>query len=197
MMYLFCRRWEVYHGQFSLADSTTACKNPRRAGALSLEQVSFLFDTELVNEIENCNGLLTNLSMNTLNIAAFAVLPSATGVIDELYALLRSSILTLNEAGIPQLAPQWFANVDVLLLDDMDSYWGIRADPTGKFGMSQHLRATLHREWKKTDEGWILVNEDPYDVVYEFAVFDEWRDAFEDKEKTKADSIEGVGRFGI
>ncbi len=151
----------------------------------------------LIQEIEQSNGPLTSLSLDTLNAAAFVVLPSATGIIDELYALLRSSILTLNAAGIPYLAPQWFTNVDVLLLDDMDSYWGIGADPTGKFGMSQHVRATLHREWEKADEGWILVMEDPYDVVYEFAVFDEWRDAFEDKEKTKADSIEGVGRFGI
>lgn len=148
-------------------------------------------------ELQQSDAPFTKLPVDKLNMFAFAVLPSATGIVDELYALIRSSILDLNEAGIPKLASQWFSNVDVLLLDDMDSYWGIRADPTNKFGMSQHIRATLHREWEKTDEGWILVKEDPYDVVYEFAVFDEWRDAFEDKEKTKADSIEGVGRFGI
>lgn len=186
----------MYHGQFSLADSSIVCKNPRRAGALSLENIPFLINTALVNELQQ-NEPLVNLPPDELNSIAFAVLPTATGIVDELYALVRSSILELNEAGIPKLAPHWFSNVDVLLLDDMDSYWGIRADPTGKFGMSQHVRATLHREWEKTDEGWILVVEDPYDVVYEFAVFDEWRDAFEDKEKIKADSIEGVGRFGI
>lgn len=187
----------MYHGQFSLADSSNVCKNPRRAGALSLENISFVIDAALVNEVQQSDTLLANLPLDKMNAIAFAMLPSATGILDELYALVRSSILELNEAGIPKLASQWFSNVDVLLLDDMDSYWGIRADPTGKFGMSQQIRTTLHREWEKTDEGWILVVEDPYDVVYEFAVFDEWRDAFEDKEKTKADSIEGVGRFGI
>lgn len=186
----------MYHGQFTAADLSKECKNPRRADTLSMENLSFLINNEMFNELQQADEE-SALPLSTLNSVAFIMLPSATGIVDELYALLQSSILELNDAGIPKLHLNWFANVDVLLLDDMDSYWGVRPDPTGKFGMSNEVREALHREWEKTDDGWILVNEDPYDIVYEFAVFDEWRDAFEDKEQTKADSIEGVGRFGI
>jgi len=128
---------------------------------------------------------------------AHAMSSFSNGVIDELTALLRTSVLHLNDTAIPTLTNDWYEQLDILVLDDMDSCWGLQVDPTGKYGMSDYVRATLNEEWGKNSDGWFLVNHDPDDAVYEFAEFDEWRDAFEHKEQTRVDTKEGVGRFGI
>lgn len=74
--------------------------------------------------------------------------------------------------------------------------WGVKADPDGKFGISDGIRSTIAREWQRTSRGWALA-EDPRDVIYSFEEFDEWRDAFENRENEMVNAVEGVGQFGF
>jgi hypothetical protein len=191
-------RWEVHHGQVvsggTKLDSTSNFKNPRRQGALSLENLRFLLTEEMVTLLP---GLEINQgSIEAMKSLAYAVAPSTSGVLDELHALAHSEIVGINEAGIPVLSEDWFLRVDLLLLDDMDSFWSLDIDPTGRYGISDYIRSTLNITWKKNQFGWALV-EEPDSIIFDFGTFDEWRVAFEDHQQSKVDSTEGVGRFGI
>lgn len=95
-----------------------------------------------------------------------------------------------------QLTSDWYEHVDVLVLDDMNEHWGISVDPAGKFGVHETIRQTLKDKWTKKQHGWAL-RSDPRDIIYEFSEFDEWRDAFEDRQETKQEHTHGVGLFGI
>jgi hypothetical protein len=130
------------------------------------------------------------------SVQALAYTMANSGVYEELQALTQMSVLKVNEAGIPVLTEDWYASVDLLILDDMDMYWSLKADPDGKYGINEKIRKTLHREWLKFSDGWTL-RDSQDDIIFDFREFDEWRDAFEDKQQVQADSTEGVGRFGI
>jgi len=121
--------------------------------------------------------------------------PSTTGTIDELMALIRQGVLELHEDGIPRKTKQWWYNVDVLLLDDMSINWSSRADPNGKFGIDNELRRTLESKWALSEIGWKCSGDD--NIVFKTREFQNWREAFENKQKTRSDDAEGIERFGI
>jgi hypothetical protein len=139
---------------------------------------------------------MDNKNVDAIKALTHAMSPSTSGVYDELQALLQTSIVRVNPSGIPVLVDDWYTRVDLLFLDDMDMHWSVEADPSGKYGVAELLRDTLSQEWCKSNSGWALAD-DPEDIIFDFGEFDEWRDAFEDEEQLRADSTEGVGRFGI
>jgi len=185
------RRWEVYHGQVA-ADTTAShwnahSKNPRQAGSLSLENFHFLINEAIIKNVETGDAK---------KALAHVLSPKQSGICDELLALIRMEIFDIDKRGIPVLANDWSSKADILLLDDMSQNWGTAADPSGKYGIVEDIRKPLDSEWVRTDYGWAHA-EDDFDVVYEFAEFEYWRSAFEDKQQSQSDELEGVGRFGI
>lgn len=128
--------------------------------------------------------------------AAHLLSPSSSGLYDELMALVKMEVLKTHSSGIPFLSRDWFLKVDILVLDDMDRCWGSDADPEGRFCIDEEMRDTLEEQWVKSDYGWSTAD-DPNDLVFDFEVIDEWREAFQGQMEEKANCTEGVGRFGL
>jgi hypothetical protein len=190
-----CRRWEVHHGQTSSETSSrweASFKNPRRTGALTFENIHFVVEDGIISKVEDPIPSLEHV--DALQLLLHVLSPTRSGVCDELLALIQLGVLAVDERGLPALCRDWWSNVDVLLLDDMAESWGVAADPSGKYGITDAVRMPLDEQWTKAEDGWALGEED---IVYEDSEFDAWRAAFEDKQQAQSDNIEGVGRFGI
>jgi hypothetical protein len=117
-----------------------------------------------------------------------------TGICDELLALLRAGTIQIDDGGIFVPAKDWWSKVDFLLLEDMDGNWSKNADVDGKHGISAYMRKILSKKWCRTEYGWTLTSESD-DIVFDFAEFDEWRAAFEEKQSARLDGAVGVGQF--
>eukprot|EP00980_Cylindrotheca_fusiformis_P006232 scaffold1334_cov123-Cylindrotheca_fusiformis.AAC.2 len=129
-------------------------------------------------------------------LAAHLLSPSSCGLYDELMALVKMEVLTIDRSGIPSLSPEWYSKVDIVILDDMHRCWGSDVDQEGRFCIEEEMRDTLEDQWVKSDYGWSM-KEDPDDLVFDFEVIAEWREAFEGRMEEKANYTEGVGRFGL
>ena len=129
-------------------------------------------------------------------MAAHLLYPSTSGLYDELMALLKMDVLKLDPSGIPGLAMDWYTNVDLVILEDMDRCWGSDADPEGRFCINDELRDTLEEKWVKYQYGWALAD-DPDDLVFDYEVIDAWREAFQGEMEEQANLAEGVGRYGL
>jgi hypothetical protein len=187
------RRWEVYHGQASESGSKWDMNTiPRSVGSLSLENIRFIVDDSIATNLELPDQ--SPLKFEAIKILAHVLSPSRTGVYDELLALSRTGVLAVDDRGIPGLTKDWWSRVDLLLLDEMHESWGLQADTLGKYGVAEKVRRTLNRKWVRTDCGWALAKEDD-DIVFDFEEFDEWRVAYEDKQRARSDGADGVGRF--
>ena len=129
-------------------------------------------------------------------LAAHMLSPSSSGLYDELMALVKMEVLEIHSSGIPILTFDWRSKVDLILLDDMDNYWSSDADPDGRFCINYEMRDTLEDFWIKSDYGWSTAD-DPNDLVFDFDVIEEWRQAFGGTLEERANCTEGVGRFGL
>jgi hypothetical protein len=156
-----------------------------------LENARFILDEDLIFNVDSPTD-----TDHAATILAHLLSPARSGVCDELLALIRMEVLRLDERGIPVLARDWWSGVDLLLLDDMHNHWGVRADPSGKYGIVDDIRKPLAEEWTKTIHGWALTA-DKSDTIYDSEEFDAWREAFEDKHHAQTDAMDGIGRFGI
>ena len=134
--------------------------------------------------------------VDTYSLAAHFLSPACSGVYDELLAFIKQGVLHASTDGIPYLGPEWASKVDVIVLDDMDSAWGTEMDPDGRYCVHFELRDTLEELWIRTDFGWSLA-EDPDDIIFDFEVLKEWKEAFEGRIEEKAHRVEGIGRFGL
>lgn len=193
---MLSRRWEVYHGGQETSESGSNWEgntNPRAVGSRSMENVRFIVDDTVVANLEKDDQ--SPFKLEALKRLAHVLSPLQTGVYDELFALIRTGVLSVDERGIPALAKDWWSGVDLLLLDDMYESWGVQADVSGWYGVAEKVRRTLNRKWVRTDCGWAFA-QDQEDIVFDFEEFDEWRMAFEDKQRAQSDGLEGVGRFG-
>jgi hypothetical protein len=159
---------------------------------LTFENIHFVVEDGVVSKVED--PIPSQEHVDALQLLLHVLSPTRSGVCDELLALIHMGVLAVDERGIPALCHDWWSNVDVLLLDDMSESWGVAADPSGKYGITDAVRMPLNEEWTKAEDGWALGEED---IVYEDSEFDAWRAAFEDKQQAQSDNIEGVGRFGI
>jgi hypothetical protein len=193
------RRWEVYHGQLSEAESKwVGTKNPRKVGDLSLEKLRFLVTDPVIARLEqgpgkNETSLQNQLYTEDIKLLGFVL--TRCGIFDELLALIRTNAVKVDPRGVPMLSAYWWSHVDILLLDDMWRNWGTQADPKGNYGVSDMVRKGLRRNWFRNDFGWAMTSQ-KYDTIFEFEEFDEWRIAFEGKQQTLSDGIDGIGRFG-
>jgi hypothetical protein len=122
--------------------------------------------------------------------------PDHCGVIDELLALIRMKVVSVDEFGVPRLTEDWWEHVDLLILEDMNNHWGIKVDPQGKFGIVDEIRLPLAEKWRRTRDGWVM-NDERDELVFDFDEFDVWREAFEEKQQEEQDDDEGIGKFGI
>lgn len=188
-------RWEIYHGQTGTSEWNTSAQNPRRSGALSYENIRFEIDDKLLSHLKFSETPGTVEQKEAAKVLLCLADSSRTGLIDELLALHSSSILRI-ENGVPRLSSTWYANVDVLLLEEMGACWNAEADPLGRYGIHDTIRKTLSNEWVRRENGWAF-SFDPVDLVYDVEEFEMWRNAFETKHEEKADDLHGVGRFGI
>jgi hypothetical protein len=121
--------------------------------------------------------------------------PSRSGIYDELMALIRMRVIVVQPNGIPSMAKDWWSFVDILLLDDMWTHWGLQQDENNNHGIHSKVRKALHRKWIRDDFGWAL-NPHINDIIFEFDEFEEWRVAYEAKQQTTSDGVHGIGRFG-
>jgi hypothetical protein len=189
----------VYHGQLSESESKwDGTKNPRKVGAQSLENLRFLVTDKVVSRLEQGPGDVETspqyqLYAEDTKIVGFIL--TCCGIYDELLALIRTNVVKVDPRGIPGLSASWWSHVDILVLDDMWSNWGIHADPKYKFGVAVKVRKGLRRYWFRSDTGWALMSQKD-DIIFVFEEFDEWRVAFEGKQQTVSDGIDGIGRFG-
>ena len=125
---------------------------------------------------------------------AYTASPLRTGILDELLALVRSETVSIDSRGIPALTKDWWSKVDFLLLDDMHERFGVRVDPTGRYGVAEKIRTKLDHEWTSTPQGFAYASE-PEDTVYDFAEFYQWRTVFEEKQQSQSEGATGVHRF--
>jgi hypothetical protein len=146
----------------------------------------------------NCDSshLASAEKLAPMKTIAALLSPNNSGVIDELLALIRMNVLSVDELGIPRLAEGWWEHVDLLILEDMNNHWGKKVDPQGKFGIVDEIRSPLGERWRRTRDGWVL-NDEPAELVFDFDEFDIWREAFEEKQQEEQDDDEGIGKFGI
>mmetsp|Transcript_25162 Transcript_25162/g.62039 ORF Transcript_25162/g.62039 Transcript_25162/m.62039 type:complete len:1007 (+) Transcript_25162:894-3914(+) len=130
-------------------------------------------------------------------MAAHLLYPSTSGLYDELVALLEMEVLKLDPSGIPGVASMdWYTNVDVVILEDLDRCFGSDADPEGRFCINDELRDTLEEKWVMSEYGWAMTD-DPNDLVFDYDVIDAWREAFQGEMEEQANLAEGVGRYGL
>jgi hypothetical protein len=192
---LVLRRWELFHGQVSENESPwNTFANPRSPRSLSLENVRFVITDQVVSELQRYEETPTQQHAQPLNVLAHVLSPTRTGVMDELDALIKTKVVVVDDRGIPTLSRDWWTRVDILVLDDMEAKWGIDIDTKGKCGVFEPICKTLYRKWTSCDTGWAL-NTDIEDIVYEYQEFDEWRMAFTDKQRSRFDHADGIGKF--
>jgi len=187
------RRWEVYHGQSTEGAKWDAGLNPRAPGLLTLENFRFLFDDETLAALEVADDNSPE-KLNAMKALAHASSPKRSGVSDELLALIRTEIFSLDNRGIPTLTKDWWSKVDLLLLDEMYERFGIQADAAGKHGVAEKIRKRMERKWARTQLGFAFAS-DPKDIIYDYEEFDKWRMAFEEKQQSRSEGAAGVHRF--
>lgn len=171
--------------------------NPRKPGTLTFENISFAINDFSIVDEQGANDRKDDEQTVTDRFSSLSYIlhPSSTGAVDELMALIGQGVLELHEDGIPRKTKRWWYYVDVLLLDDMTINWSTKADPNGKFGIDNELRKTLESKWALSELGWKCSGDES--IVFQTREFQHWREAFENKLKTRSDDAEGIGRFGI
>lgn len=160
-----------------------------------MENFRFAIGKDFPTKSDTQAGLSVE-NLAPLKLIAALASPDRTGVVDELLALIRMGVLVVDERGIPGLADDWWEHVDLLILEDMNNLWCSKLDPLGKFGVIDDIRVPLGEKWRRTRNGWVM-NDDPNDIVFDFDEFDDWREAFEEKQQELQDDDEGIGKFGI
>jgi hypothetical protein len=191
-------RWELFHGQTTGAEGNKFWSNPCGPGSLSLENTHLLLDDKLVaSVIKPFPTAAMGERDEALKTIAFVLQTSSAGIVDEALALVRMGVLEINDHGILQLASEWYANVDILLLSDMAENWGILVDPEGRYGVNDEIRDVLWKEWIQNKDGSWAYRSDPDDTVYVSSDFAMWREAFEHKHENRSAGNEGIGRFGL
>jgi len=190
------RRWEVFHGQNSDSGSVWEAnsKNLRPEGSHSLENIRFVLDEGSVKSLGAAINFQAKEELEVLKALACFVSPDRSGIADEILALMKMDIIEIDERGACVLAEEWWANADLLLLEDMNLNWGRSVDPRRKHGVSEKIQKILREKWRRTESGWVA-NEEPNSLVFDFEEFDDWREAFERKQQSLLDDSEGIGWF--
>ena len=169
---------------------------------MSLEGVSKL-DSDLDEILSNQSNIGKSeeevaaqiQNAETYSWLAYLISSGGGGVIDELCALTKMGVITVNSSGIPTLVEGWHNHVDVVVLSDMDN-WGESEDPDGLYRVNEDLRTQLQEHWVKSEDGWALTDE-PNEILFDIEELEDWRRSFEGKVETRENRAEGIGRFGL
>ncbi len=209
-------RWELFHAVHSNYDQWDAhATNPRVSGSFTFENVRFgLSDSKTtsdevsslpktIREFEDSIVSNSPLSFGVSNeiLDQFCTVihllsPARTGIYDEIIALLKMGVFKISPSGIPVLTEDWWTKIDIVVLDDMHTSWSTKIDPDSRHCVNEELRDTLEEKWVKSSRGWSLL-ENRDELIFDFAILDEWRETFEGRLEEKANLLEGIGRFGL
>ena len=209
-------RWELFHAVHSDFDQwDSEATNPRVPGSFSFENVRFGLDgsramtdkvstlPKTIREFEDsiiskshCALDVSNEALDQFCLVIHFLSPAKTGLYDELIALLKMDIFKVSRSGIPIISPDWWTKIDTVVLDEMHVSWSTKVDPDSRYCVNEEFRDVLEEKWIRSDHGWSL-SENPKDVVFDFAILDEWRETFEGRLEEKADLSEGIGLFGL
>ncbi|GKY99791.1 hypothetical protein MPSEU_000932900 [Mayamaea pseudoterrestris] len=189
-------RWEIFHcgnDEESKGCRKEFARNPRAPGGLCLENIRFVIDEIVIKALESDH---VEERSRALSLLSMVISPTVSGVTDELLSLCKSGVLRLDDEGIPVPTHDWWAHVDLIMLEDMHQHWGNKPDPRGLCGISNKMRKALGRKWQRNSLGWSFTN-NVEQTVFDFYDYDEWRDGLELKMTSSMNFVQGVGRFGI
>ena len=209
-------RWELFHAIHSNYDQWDAhATNPRVSGSFTFENVRFgLSDSKATSDevsslpktirefedsiVSNCPSSfgVSNEIVDQFCMIIHLLSPARTGLYDEMIALLKMGVFKISTSGIPLLTEDWWTKIDIVVLDDMHTSWSTKIDPDSRHCVNEELRDTLEEKWVKSSRGWTLL-ENRDELIFDFAILDEWRETFEGRLEEKANLLEGIGRFGL
>ena len=209
-------RWELFHAVHSNYDQWDAhATNPRVPGSFTFENTRFGLSSSKVTSDEVSSlpktirkfedSIVSNshspFDVQNETLDEFCMLihllsPARSGLYDELVALLKMGVFKVSPSGIPVLTDDWWAKIDIVVLDDMHTSWSTKVDPDSRHCVNEELRDTLEEKWVWKRTGWSLA-ENPTELVFDFAILDEWRETFEGRIEEKENMLEGIGRFGL
>lgn len=209
-------RWELFHAVHSDFDQWDAhASNPRVSGSFPFENVRFGLSRSksVLDEVSSLqtkirqfedsiisnshSGLeFSNEILDQFCLVIHLLSPARSGLYDEMIALLKMGIFKVSSSGIPVLTEDWWAKIDIVVLDEMNSSWSTKVDPHSRYCVNDELRDTLEEKWVKSDYGWSLL-ENPKELIFDFGILDEWRETFEGRLEEKANHSDGIGRFGL
>lgn len=133
-------------------------------------------------------------TVRQLCLAAYLLSPVATGLYDELLALVKTGVMEISASGIPSLTEDWATKVDYVVLQDMQEHW--KDDTLNRHCLCPAMKSALKEEWLYEDETWALAS-DPEDVIYNVVELEEWRQFFHGQVEAHTNATEGIGRFGL
>ena len=154
----------------------TLKRNPREPGTNSFENIMF-------------GEMKSNLYVTDM------ISSSKTGLLDEIYCLMKSRILNISTDGSLSLTDHWYENVDATILNEMNTQWGSKSDPEGKFLISCTVKDNLEKVWKKSEAGWVRL--DTETLVYDCRVIDRIKEKFTVNYENLSDGHRGIGKFGV
>ena len=209
-------RWELFHAVHSNYDQWDAhATNPRVPGSFTFENIRFgLSSSKVTNDevsslpkaIRKFEDSIVSSSHSSFDarneiLDEFCMLihllsPARSGLYDEMIALLKMGVFKVSPSGIPVLTEDWWTKIDIVVLDDMHTSWSTKIDPESRHCVNDELRDTLEEKWVWKRTGWSLA-ENPSELVFDFAILDEWRETFEGRIEEKENMLEGIGRFGL
>ena len=209
-------RWELFHAVHSNYDQWDAhAKNPRVPGSFTFENVRFglsaskatsdevsslpksirKFEDSILSNIHSTFDV-SNSILDEFCMVIHLLSPARSGLYDEILALLKMKVLKISSSGIPVLTDDWWTKIDIVVLDEMHTSWSTKVDPDSRHCISEELRDTLEEKWVWKKNGWYLL-ESSRELMFDFAILDEWRETFEGRLEEKANLLEGIGRFGL
>jgi hypothetical protein len=209
-------RWELFHAVHSDFDQWDAhATNPRESGSFPFENVRFGLSASksIRDEVSSLPKTIrqfedsiisnsyspfefSNEVLDQFYLVIHLLSPARSGLYDEMIALLKMGIFKISPSGIPVLTKDWWTKIDIVVLDEMNSSWSTKTDPDSRHCVSEELRDMLEEKWVKSDYGWSLL-ENRKELIFDFAILDEWRETFEGRLEEKANLSEGIGRFGL
>jgi hypothetical protein len=181
--------------QVDLHCAQVAIKLPPNAGQDAFRNLAGQLLYETTSPSEQSKDLKKE-EIEALATLSVFVGPSHSGLYDEILALVRCGVLSINGKGAMELATEWYVWVDFLILGEMADLWSTKVDPRGKYCVHERVRTDLEKNWFRVSRGWAL-GESRSKPVFEDDDWGEWRRAFEGKHEVIQAEADGVGKFGI
>ena len=183
----FSWRWETFHNRYlgTRRAWDVQTKNHRVAGSKSLDNLELAFRDDLTES--KGRRLVTYLSSS-----------ARTGLMDEIFALLKAKTISVDTLGVPSLSRDWYSKVEHGVLLEMDREWGVAADSlgAGRYLIPGVVKKTLRRKWRHIGGNWAL-SKDISTVIYSDTEYERELREFNEKRRKIIDESIGIQRFGF